>query len=180
MREVVIEFETPKQGANDEYGDEGCRLTDLIGCPLVLRHERYTDEAHDTIYLFARQPELGAQIYLEVFPGVGVDAGWLKSVSFYEEQQADFRLPSGQKFGDTFLAPVAHGFISHRAFRTRDGRTRRRIVHVFEGAQRRVLLVYSLDSSDFAGSRFCSVVSSGLRLADVALAEPFCPSTHYN
>lgn len=174
MREVIAEFETRHGDAADSYGDIGCQLAGLNGSAMVLRHERYTNNAYDSIYLFARQPELGAQVFIDVFPTNGaVNPDWQKCLMFYEEQRSDFRLPAGHKFDMSYLLPSANGFVRHEAFRTRDGRTRRRVVHAFVGTKRNVLLVYSLDANDLASSPFFSAVRDGLTLSDVPVVEPF-------
>ncbi|MGN6555229.1 MAG: hypothetical protein ACTHLW_16095 [Verrucomicrobiota bacterium] len=173
MRKVIAEFETCRELAPDAYGDTGCQLSGLNHRAMVLRHERYTDTAHDSIYLFARQPEPGAQVFIEVFPGGEANPDWHERVRFYHEHRSDFRLPAGQKFDPSFLAPAASGFVRHEAFRTRDGRTRWRVVHAYAGTRRNILLVYSLDASDFLSSQFFAAVRDGLTLSDVPVSKPF-------
>ena len=173
MRKVLAEFETCHDSAPDAYGDAGCRLTGLNDCAMVLRHERYSFHAYDSVYLFARQPELGAQVFIDVFPSGEANPHWPKQMGFYEEQRSDFRLPPGQRFDASYLAPAASGFSRHDAFRTRDGRTRRRVVHAFVGTKRSVLLVYSLDTNALLNSPFFAGVRKGLTLSDAPVAEPF-------
>ncbi|MFO0889991.1 MAG: hypothetical protein U0790_12730 [Isosphaeraceae bacterium] len=173
MRNVLAEFETCHEGMPDAYGDAGCRLTGLHDCAMVLRHERYSFHAYDSVYLFARQPELGAQVFIDVFPSGEANPDWPKSLRYYEEHRSDFRLPPGQRFGASYLAPAASGFCRHDAFRTRDGRTRRRVVHAFVGINRSVLLVYSSDTNDLLSSPFFAAVRKGLTLSDTPVVEPF-------
>jgi hypothetical protein len=173
MRKVLAEFETGHDGAPDAYGDAGCRLTGLNACAMILRHERYSFYAYDSVYLFARKPELGAQVYIDIFPNGDANPDWLKRVGFYEAQRSAFRLPPGLRFDTSYLAPTASGFSRHDAFRTRDGRTRRRVVHAFVGTRRSVLLVYSLDTNDLLSSPFFEAVRKGLTLSDGPVVEPF-------
>ena len=170
MREVIAEFLTTDPQAPDSYGDSGCRLEALGGVPYVLRHEHYDDELQHKIYLFARHPESGAQVFIHLFPMPAGHAEYQKELQFYVEQQQDFRLPAGRKFDASLLAPAkCEGFGGHVAFRTRDGKYRRRIVHAFTGTNRNVLLIFSLDSADFLKSRFCRRVAQHLALSDTAL-----------
>lgn len=175
MREVVAEFEPHSVNAPNSYGDNGCRLSGLNRSAMVLRHERYTKDSYDSIYLFARRQEHGAQVFIDVFPNMPIKTEWERQLIFYEEQKKNFRLPPGQKFNESYLAPTAIGFCRHRAFRTRDGQRRWRIVHIFEGKNRNILLVYSHNTNDFINSEFFSVVSQGLLLQDLPIAEPFRP-----
>jgi hypothetical protein len=171
MREVFAEFTTTDQSAPDTYGDSGCCLRQLRQSALALRHEHYTGRLQHTIYLFARQPELGAQVFLHINSLPAGSAEHESELAFYMRQQKDFRLPAGQVFDASFLAPEnCTGFLSHTAFRTRDGKYRRRVVHSFVGAHRAVLLVYSLDAAAFADSAFCNHVQRNLMLADTPCA----------
>jgi hypothetical protein len=167
MREVFAEFTSTDPSAPATYGDSGCSLRQLRQCAIALRHEHYTGKLTHTIYLFAKQPELGAQVFLHITPVPAGIAEHEEEVAFYVRQRKDFRMPSGQVFDASFLAPeTCSGFQSHTAFRTRDGKYRRRVVHSFVGANRAVLLVYSLDSAAFADSAFCNHVKRNLMLAD--------------
>jgi hypothetical protein len=173
MREVVAEFESHCSDAPSSYGDNGCRLSGLDHSAMVLRHERYTNNSYDSIYLFARKQEHGAQVFIYVFPNTALKTEWKDRLTLYEEQRRNFRMPLGQKFNKSYLAPAASEFCQHTAFRTRDGRTRWRVVHTFEGKNRNVLLVYSHNTNDFINSEFFSVVSKGLSVSDLPLTEPF-------
>jgi hypothetical protein len=167
MRKVFAEFLTTDPSSPDSYGDSGCMLERLSHVPFVLRHEHYTDQLHHTIYLFARAPERGAQVFIHIFPIPNGEAEYKKELDFYIEQRKDFRLAAGCRFDSSLLAPVlCEGFHDHTAFRTRDGKYRRRIVHGFVGTRRAVLLVYSLDSSDLLASEFFAHVCQHLKLSD--------------
>ena len=167
MRKVIAEFLTTDPAVPDSYGDSGCMLAALRQTALILRHEHYTDELQHKIYLFAREPELGAQVFLHAFPMPEGEKEFLKELDFYLGQRKDFRLPSGPAFDASVLAPSSSkGFESHIAFRTRDGKYRRRLVHSFVGTKRAMLLVYSLDSVEFLKSAFFNQVSQNLSLAD--------------
>jgi hypothetical protein len=166
MRKVFADFLTTDPSSPNSYGDSGCMLEALSHLPMVLRHEHYTGELQHTIYLFARAPERGAQVFIHVFPMPNGEAEYKKELEFYIDQQQDFRLAAG-RFDSSLLAPVfCEGFHSHTAFRTRDGKYRRRIVHGFVGTRRAVLLVYSLDSADFLASKFFAHVHQHLKLSD--------------
>lgn len=173
MSDAISEFETGRRGGPDTYGDAGCRLVGLGAFAMVLRHHRYDWKCNDSVHLFARDPELGAQVFIEIFPGGAEERDWREELRSYEEQRSDFRLPRGLRFDASFLAPAAIGFARHIALRTRDGRTRKRIVHAFEGRKRNILLVYSRDDNHFHRSRFFETVRVGLTLADKAIARPF-------
>ncbi len=68
MRKVIAEFLTTESFAPKSYGDSGCMLTSLQETALVLRHEHYTQELNHRIYLFARDPEMGAQVFIYIYP----------------------------------------------------------------------------------------------------------------
>src|SRR5262245_8330408 len=118
MRKVFAEFLTTAPSAPDLYGDSGCTLEALEQLPMVLRHEHYTDELQHRVYLFAREPEWGAQVFLIVFPMPQGEAEYEKELAFYREQEKAFRLPGGRRFDSSLLAPaMCEGFDSHTAFR---------------------------------------------------------------
>ena len=174
MRHVPAEFTTTEKDAPDDFGDSGCLIRELRSCPIALRHEYIDDFQEEIVYLFAREPELGAQVFIHQFPMPGGIAEFEERSAVFIEQQKDFKLPKGQTFGPDFLAPaVCDGFAGHAAFRTRDGRYRRRIVHIFTGNHRSVVLVYSRDDIEFKDSEFCQFVSDHLTLQDVEFDSPF-------
>ena len=177
MRTVVTEFESQAVGALVSYGDTGCKLDLFNQCALALTHERYSNQLQESVYIFAKRPELGAQVFLDIFPMPQAATEATQELAFYHNQRANFRLPAGQRFSEDFLAPSAVGFHSHEAFLTRDGRTRRRVVHHFVGAHRAILLVYSRDDAAFLASPFVTAVQSGLSLHDLPLEEPFLRTT---
>ena len=167
MRQVFAEFLTTDPSSPGSYGDGGCLLEALSSSPMVLRHEHYTDEHQHKLCLFARDPEHGAQIFIHVYPMPIGESEYKRELDFYVEQQKDFKLPAGRNFDSAFLAPaICEGFGIHTAFRTRDGKYRRRIVHGFGGASRAVLLVFSLNSADFSTNQFFAHVCEHLKLAD--------------
>jgi hypothetical protein len=167
MRKVLAEFLTTDPSSPDSYGDPGCTLDALSHLPIVLRHEHYTDELQHKVYLFAREPECGAQVFIHIFPMPKGEAEYKKELDFYTEQRKDFRLPAGRNFDSSLLAPaISECFDSHTAFCTRDGKHRRRIVHGFVGRNRAVLLVCSLGSVDFLASKFFAHVSQHLKVSD--------------
>jgi hypothetical protein len=169
MRKVIAEFLTTESFAPKSYGDSGCMLTSLQETALVLRHEHYTQELNHRIYLFARDPEMGAQVFIYIYPTYkekGRDE-YKKDMELYIKQQKKFRLPLRQSFDSSFLAPnKCSEFQSHNAFRTRDGKYRCRIVHSFIGIKRAVLLVYSINTVNFLDSKFFNYVKKCLSLAD--------------
>lgn len=168
MPRDVTEFLTTDESSPQCYGDSGCMLGALRDYPMVLRDEHYRQELRHSIYLFARAPESGAQVFIHVFPLPNGRAEYEKTLGFYNEQRKNFRLPSGQTFSDLTLAPASsEGFDEHLVFRTKDGRYRRRIVHGFVGAHRAVMLVFSLNHTDFLGSQFFAQVCGHLKLADL-------------
>jgi hypothetical protein len=169
---VFAEFMTTDPSAPDSYGDSGCMLEALRDMPIVLRHEHYTNEHQHIVYLFARDSECGAQVFVHVFPMPKGKAEYKKELDFYIQQQKDFRLPAGRNFDSSLLAPAGYeGFASHIAFRTRDGKCRRRIVHGLVGTKRSVLVVFSLNSADFLASQFFAHVSQHLKLSDTVFED---------
>src|SRR2546427_4927182 len=117
MRHVFAEFLTTDPSSPGSYGDAGCLLEALSSSPMVLRHEHYTDELQHKVYLFAREPEHGAQAFIHVYPMPKGEAEHKKQLDFYAEQQKYFKLPAGQNVDPAFLAPaVCEGFGSHTAF----------------------------------------------------------------
>jgi hypothetical protein len=168
MRKVIAEFLTTDSSAPNSYGDYGCMLTSLQETPLVLRHEHYTQEYSHRIYLFARDPEMGAQVFIYIYPTTQKGKyEYKKDIELYVKQQKKFRLPLGQSFDSSFLAPSnSLEFQSHTAFRTRDGKYRCRVVHSFIGIKRTVLLVYSINTVNFLDSKFFNYVKGHLSLAD--------------
>jgi len=173
MRHVDAEFDTRDEPVRDSYGDAGCRIQALDTIPMFLRHEWYERESCDRLYYFGRAPEMGSQVFINVFPGGDSNPNFDTMLSSYSGLRCDFRLPAGQIFGPEFLRPKAHGFIHHEVFRVRDGRTRRRIVHRFSGAYRSLLLIYSLDTNKFLSSPFITAVSANLHFSDVPVDAPF-------
>ena len=154
MREVIAEFETPCKDVPDAYGDAaaGCQGS-------MAARWSYGTNATQTIptirFICSPASRNWALRYSSnVFPASEPKPDWRKRVAFYEEQRSDFQLPVGQKFDTSNLAPAASGFVQHEAFRTRDGRTRRRVVHAFVGAKRNILLIYSLDTNNLLSSPF--------------------------
>jgi hypothetical protein len=169
MRKVIAEFLTTDSSAPNSYGDSGCMLISLQETPLVLRHEHYTRESQHRIYLFARDPEMGvqAQVFIYIYPMQKGKDEYKKDIELYVKQQKKFRLPHGQSFDSSFLAPSnSLEFQSHTAFRTRDGKYRCRVVHSFIGIKRTVLLVYSINTVNFLDSKFFNYVKGHLSLAD--------------
>ncbi len=170
MQWRICEFLTTDPSVPDSYGDAGCALTALGQFPIVLRHEHYKDTLRHTIYLFARDPELGAQVFIEIFPMPAGRSEYAERREFYLAQRKEFHMSYGKRFDMTFLAPnCREDFKSRGIFRTRDGKYRRRIVHWFEGVNRAIILVYSLDSTDFNKSIFFKHVSQHLMLSDKPL-----------
>src|SRR5262249_45009974 len=98
MRKVFAEFLTTDSSAPDSYGDSGCTLEALHHLPMVLRHEHYTNELRHRVYVFAREPEWYAQVFLNVFPMPQGEEEYEKDLAFYIEQQKAFRLPGGRRF----------------------------------------------------------------------------------
>jgi hypothetical protein len=168
MRKVIAEFLTTESSAPNSYGDSGCMLTSLQKTALVLRHEHYTREVQHRIYLFARDPEMGAQVFIYIYPTIQKGENeYKKDIELYMKQQKKFRLPLGQSFDSSFLAPSnCLEFQSHTAFRTRDGKYRCRIVHSFIGIKRSILLIYSINTVNFLESKFFNYVKDRLSLAD--------------
>lgn len=170
MRLIVAEFRTTDQGAPEAYGDAGCRLADLNRIDLILRHERYDGFSYESIHLFARPPEIGRQVRIDIFAAGGEGEGWLVQLALHLKLRCDFRLPG---FNTDYLAPAAQGFVRRDVFRVRDGRTRRRIVRTYVGVERNVLLTYSLDEGDPMGGEFFKVICGGLSLSDLKVGKPF-------
>lgn len=176
MRRDVTEFLTTDPAAPQRYGDPGCMLEALGGVPMVLRHEHYWDELQHRIHLFARAPEMGAQIYIHAFPLPAGRPEYDKMLNFYLEQKKNFRLPAGQAFNEATLAPASsEGLGERQVFRTKDGPYRHRIFHGFVGTNRAVALVFSLDHKDFLYSPTFAHVCRHLSLADLPF-ESFGPA----
>lgn len=170
MYSVIHEFLTTDVSAPNSYGDEGCILSSLRSSALVLRHEHFTDKLGHTIYLFARVPELGAQVFIYLFPMPDGESEYQECLKFYLEQKKSFRIRGGRRFLSSSLIPnLVKGFKSHTVFRTRDGIYRRRIVHCFAGTLRSVVVVYSSDTADHLQSAFFKYVSEHLSLADTEI-----------
>lgn len=174
MRHVVTEFLTTDDASPEFYGDAGTCLNRLRNFPTVLRHVKYHNDCWHEVQLFAREPELFAQIWLSVYPEPIGTPALRDQLKFYHEQQSNFRLPSRTKFEAKELVPkTAAAFDVVLPFRVRDN-ARLRVVQALRGKHRSLLVVASRSDSSFLESNFLRITLEGLSLADVPLDTPFC------
>jgi hypothetical protein len=156
MLKRVAEFENKNGEGRDGYAFGGLSLERLRDVPVSLRHEARPH--HEVFFLFGRTPEdrpEGPQIFLSEYALPEGAPALAEQLAIYPK--AGFRLPKGVdvKVDEHFLAPAhVEGFSQHEVFLTRDGRFRRRVVHLFQAEHSAVLLVYSLNGNRFAGYPF--------------------------
>jgi hypothetical protein len=160
------EFESADEDAPASFSAVGIHLRDLKRIPMALTH-RIWPWPQDSIYFFGRCAQAqryAPQVFIEVFPLPEGDEKFQKEFTFYQEQKKGF-LVEGCKFDPCLLFPrsVAAAF-QRESFQTRDGVHRWRIVHVFKAPDRAVILVYSLNSAQFASNVFFRQVSESLEI----------------
>lgn len=166
MLKRIAEFENKDGEGRDAYAVGGLALERLREVPVVLRHEARAD--HEAISLFGRTPESrpdGPQIFLLEFELPRGARALAEQLAIYPK--AGFRFPkeASVKVDEHFLAPAhVEGFSQHEVFLTRDGRFRRRVVHLFQAEHSAVLLVYSLNGNRFPGYPFFVQIAERLSL----------------
>jgi len=157
MHPLRPEIDTRKDGSADSF-QAGClEFCRLRAIPPFLRHEVNSPSRHE-VNLFAMGPDIQRdtpQIYVDMFRLPESEPLFLEKLKSNEELRADFRLPNGHRFDATFLAfPSIPPEFCHEAFRIRDGRLARRIVHVYRSNHWALMVRFSLASVDFVDRGF--------------------------
>ena len=173
MRHVFTEFLTTDDASPEFYGDVGTCLNGMKNFPTILRHVKYDDDCWHEVQLFARDPEVSAQIWLSIYPEPIGTPALCEQLKFYRGQQSDFRLLTSTKFEVKELVPKTAAFDVVLPFCVRDNE-RLRIVQALRGKHRSILVVASRSDSSFLESNFLRITIGGLSLADVPLDAPFC------
>jgi len=119
----------------------------------------------------------GAQVSVYLFPLPRGANDWNTELSFYRRQKRGFLVKPAGKFHEQILAlsDVPAEF-EHEAFQTRDGRSRYRIVHVYRSVRQAAMVIYSLNSTNFLGSKCFQHVAHNLKIGQ-ARPEPLSKST---
>lgn len=134
---------------------------------MAVSHEKDSPSA-DSIYLFGQKRTRDVespQIFLHSYELPASRQAYQKEFSFYRKQRQAFRLDGGDTFDSGLLSikQVAPTY-THEAFRTRDGRSRRRIVHVYEADDRAAIVVFSLNSACFASNTLFQTLADSLKI----------------
>ena len=159
------EIDTTAKGGPSTFAAAGVRISGIDQIPMVLRHTRWP-WPEDSIDLFgrdARSRDDGAQIFVEIYPLPDGESRFRDAFTSYRKRKSGFGI-NGAPFAPTFLLPaVVAPAYEHEGFPRRDG-PRKRIVHVFKSPARAVILVYSLNSTNFAKSTFFRRVCEGMEI----------------
>lgn len=161
------EIDTRTEDALDSLIVAGVHLEGLKNIAMVLRHQKYEDN-EDTVYFFGKEDGShidGPQVFVHIYSLPICHKSFNKELAFYEGQKKGFLLDNKQKFDDSMLAlsdvPLNY---AHKAFQTRDGATRRRIVHVYECEYQAVLVVFSVSSVRFMSNMFFEQVTANVKI----------------
>ena len=161
------EFETWAKTSPTSFRAGCFHITRLKNMRMALSHRKESQYA-DTIYLFGHKRTRDVespQIFLHSYHLPSGRKMYQKELGFYNKQRRAFRLDGGITFDSGLLniEQVAPAYI-HKAFRTRDGRSRRRIVHVYETEDRAAIVVFSLNSARFASNTFFQTLAGSLKI----------------
>jgi len=168
MLPARYEIDTRLPEAPDTFAVAGLRLDGLTHVPMVLRHEK-SDASADIVDLFGMDADVGTEapqvfVYLYSLPSGKLE--FENKLAFYRKQQRRFGLEGGLVFSpETLSIRNVRSNWEHSAFQTRDGRTRRRLVHIYQSERQAVIVVFSIDSDRFFSKPLFQLVSENLQLA---------------
>ena len=162
------DYDTCEGNAPDSFSIGCINMVKVKSIRMVFWGRSYSAPT-DTVYLFGRELDNnveGSQVFLHAFQLPDGEADYQKELRLYDEQRRDFKMEHGQEFHENFLAPqqVAPDFV-HQAFRTRDGKARRRIVRVYKADDRAAIIVFSLNSANFSSNKFFKKVCDSLNIS---------------
>ena len=153
----AYEFDSWTKDAPASFRAGSFRVTRIKTLRMSLWHRKYSPVT-DTVYLFGQktaQDLESPQVFLHAYELPAAKDEYLKERRFYERQKRTFKLAGGDKFDPSLLAiPQVASDFRHEAFQTRDGKSRRRIVHLYEATDRAAIVVFSLNSAGFTSNAF--------------------------
>ncbi len=157
------EIDTTVEHQYDVLTFEWFRIQNLNNIRAIIRKECYSEQ-DKRIYLFGRHDDCfqkGAQIFIHLYNFPTDNSEYEEKLSNYEEQRKSFPLNNKQKFNDTILSLplLSKEFHEHLTFQTKDGSTRRRIVHSYRNKDKGIIIIYSLDANDFIENSFFNEVA---------------------
>ena len=168
----VIEIDTREARTPDSFSIEWFSITNLKDFKTVIRQESHAVN-DKRVYLFGKNDDClrnGAQIFVYLFNLPDEQKQFGQQLLFYKDQQKGYLLTDKRKFDKSILhLPHISDSFSHEAFQTRDGKYRKRIVHIYQDEQRACMVIYSLDDIVFEENSFFNTFAKN---AILSLHEP--------
>lgn len=153
-----FEIDTKNQPETAELGVNWFIIKNISKLQGIIRKEFYS-ENDKTIYLFSRHEKdlnNGAQIFVHLFDLPENKIEFEQCINNYKENEDGFLLTNKKKPQQNYLQLLNSDFelFETYLFQVKDGRYRKRIVHVYEQENKGILIVYSLNDNKFIENTF--------------------------
>ncbi|HEY5369950.1 MAG TPA: hypothetical protein VIJ75_13270 [Hanamia sp.] len=162
------EIDTRNSNSPEVFKYDWLTINGLNNLKAVIRKQTFS--ANDKrIYLFGKHDDCvmeGAQIFIHLFELPKGKNELDKQFHFYDDQHKNFFLSERRKFDSSVLSlkNIPDTFVSHKAFQTKDGRFRKRIVHLYEYEHIALMIVYSLNSIEFIENSFFKIIAENIQV----------------